>query len=233
MVALLSHSAQGGLTAMASFHGTARQRSRSRSRSPTGVASAPLPPLASLPADVAARLDAAAAEAWQSRWVAPLPILQAGVFPATVVVLRALSGSGKSTLARALTAGLNDCGTPPAAVVCSADDYFVERGGGVYAFDPALLPDAHAACRERVRESLLSGVPLVVVDNTHTREFEYAPLLDLVQVRPRQEGRGGGGGGGVLGCRRRDDVAASRQHGCWVTKQRTHPPSTWAWCQAP
>jgi len=132
----------------------------------------PLPPLPTLDARVGAKADAAAATAWADTYVAPL-------LPdrPTVYILRGISGSGKSSVCSRLAAG-----APPgmAAVVASADDYFVVRGGGTYAFDVSLLAAAHAACRTTFEDALAAGAPVVIVDNTNTTVSEYANYEEAV-----------------------------------------------------
>ena len=65
----------------------------------------------------------------------------------TVIILRGCSGSGKSTLASLFG---------PAAVVVSADDFFITDAG--YKFDKAI------AC----------NTPVIIVDNTNTMSWEFA-----------------------------------------------------------
>lgn len=94
---------------------------------------------------------------------------------ATVFILRGVSGSGKSRLAAALRDAL-----PSGMVrIVSADDYFIARGGR-YAFDPARLGDAHAYCRRAFDAALRARQPVIVVDNTNTQWWEYAPYAAAV-----------------------------------------------------
>ena len=116
-----------------------------------------------------------------------------------IVVLRGVPGSGKSALAKMIArAARRDDGidhdndeadATAGAVLCSADLFF-ERGAGVlnrrerkgltrdevYArcFDTRRLADAHAYCRAQFDAALAHACrPLVIVDNTHTRLYEY------------------------------------------------------------
>lgn len=93
-------------------------------------------------------------------------------------IMRGLPGSGKSTLARTLTL--------PELIV-SADDYFT--AGNNYIFDRRRIGQAHAWCEGRI-ESLLAVFGTyfpddqnisVVVDNTHTRRWEYAKYERLAE----------------------------------------------------
>ncbi|EOD18074.1 hypothetical protein EMIHUDRAFT_447930, partial [Emiliania huxleyi CCMP1516] len=101
-----------------------------------------------------------------------------------VLIMRGLPGSGKSSVSRAVTELLAAEG---GAVACSADHFF-ERGGVLSeaelaglgaceryraAFRTDLLGEAHAQCRAAFDAALAGGVPLVVVDNTHSRRGEY------------------------------------------------------------
>ena len=65
--------------------------------------------------------------------------------------------------------------------VYAADDFFYEIGQGDYAFDPLRLHEAHAVCRERVREALSQGVAKVAVTNTFTESWEAAPYFELAE----------------------------------------------------
>jgi predicted kinase len=86
-----------------------------------------------------------------------------------VSILVGVPGSGKSHHTASLTG----------AVVVSADHYFVEVGGGVYAFDPTKLGAAHGQCLRRYTEALQRGESHVVVDNTNTTTLEMAPYVSL------------------------------------------------------
>lgn len=83
-----------------------------------------------------------------------------------LTIMRGLPGSGKSTIAAALGAD----------IVVSADDYFTHNGR--YCFRQDKLHEAHAWCREGVRLALSCGLD-VVVDNTHTRLWEFQPYIDM------------------------------------------------------
>jgi predicted kinase len=74
--------------------------------------------------------------------------------------MRGVSGVGKSTYVK---------NTYPDAYVYTTDDYF----GDDYDFDPRKLPQAHQWCIGRVLRALQEELPLIVVDNTHVKRWEY------------------------------------------------------------
>ena len=90
-----------------------------------------------------------------------------------LILMRGVSGSGKSFKARQL-AGEN-------GIICSADDFFIERGKGEYAFDPSLLSQAHQQCQGRATEAIEKGLSPVIIDNTNTRLWEMRKLRPIIQ----------------------------------------------------
>lgn len=85
----------------------------------------------------------------------------------SVYVLRGLPGSGKSTWTLAV----------PGAIVCSADDFFMKLGGGVYKHDPAKIGEAHAECFRKYLDALRDGKETVVCDNTNSTAAEISPYM--------------------------------------------------------
>lgn len=88
-------------------------------------------------------------------------------------LLRGLPGSGKSTLANQLGGSLVE-----------ADKFFMEYGE--YKFDASKLKEAHAWCRNQVKEWMETNdrgfdVPRIVVSNTFTQEWEMKPYYDLAK----------------------------------------------------
>jgi hypothetical protein len=87
----------------------------------------------------------------------------------TVWIMRGLPGSGKSTRAAAIAAAA----APDEAVIHSTDTQFVDPATGVYTFDAARLPEAHAANLAAFERSLDERVPCVVIDNTNIQPWHY------------------------------------------------------------
>lgn len=84
-----------------------------------------------------------------------------------LILIRGLPGAGKSDLSKLF-------GGP----VFAADDYFYERGDGVYDFHPQLLPAAHQLCQERTLKALSEGGSAVVT-NTFSQRWEMEPYLRM------------------------------------------------------
>lgn len=80
-----------------------------------------------------------------------------------IVILRGIPGSGKSTYIRDHT---------PTAKVCSADHYF-EDARGRYNFDIQKIKAAHEFCKMTFLHYLENGVPLIAVDNTNIKLWEF------------------------------------------------------------
>lgn len=108
-------------------------------------------------------------------------------------ILRGVSGSGKSKRAKQLIkewvaarpwAGIpGDIGLvlERTTIICSADQFFVNPDSGKYEFDAKKLSLAHARCKTRAETAMELGVGLVIIDNTHTRHWEYKPYVELAE----------------------------------------------------
>jgi len=94
----------------------------------------------------------------------------------TVTIMRGISGAGKSTYIRR---------NFPAALVCSADHYFI-NGKGEYKFDRQKLSKAHGACREKFEAALASGAGHIVVDNTNTTVSEMKGYIQAAEKKGYQ-----------------------------------------------
>lgn len=83
-----------------------------------------------------------------------------------VIIMRGLPGVGKTTWANKIEN----------AVVCSADDYFMDCG--VYKFDHRGLNEAHAQCYAKFIDLVdRGGSRTVVVDNTNTSAWTISPYV--------------------------------------------------------
>lgn len=91
-----------------------------------------------------------------------------------MVILRGISGSGKSRYAEAYTG----------AVVVSADHFWIRSGsqGLQYDFDIKRIGAAHADALCKLIDAIGAGAPLIVVDNTHSRRWEYSAAERLAAL---------------------------------------------------
>jgi len=87
-----------------------------------------------------------------------------------LIILRGWPGSGKSTYAKQKARELN-------AVICSIDDYFINRHGE-YVYKPNEVPFAHAYC---IRQ-FLNAVSLnknIIVDNINMHARQYSIYYNI------------------------------------------------------
>jgi NEDD4-binding protein 2 len=89
-----------------------------------------------------------------------------------VIIMRGASGSGKSTYTKKHYGD---------AVVCSADNYYVDDQGN-YNFDPTKIGAAHRQCKRSFKDALDRSEPLVVVDNTNTTLKELQPYIQVAEA---------------------------------------------------
>lgn len=87
------------------------------------------------------------------------------------IIMRGLPGSGKSTWLQR---------NEPNAVVWSADNYHLQEG--VYRYDKAKAKEAHDWCLNRFLQSLFAYSPLVAVDNTNVKAFEFSPYYRAAEA---------------------------------------------------
>lgn len=93
-----------------------------------------------------------------------------------ILILRGLPGSGKSTWATAYVLA------HPRTLIVSADQSHT-RDDGVYDFKPENATAAHNDCLRRFLVAIQSGEYLtVIVDNTNTQAFEFAPYYRLAEA---------------------------------------------------
>lgn len=89
-----------------------------------------------------------------------------------LVIYRGLPGSGKSFRA-------NKLASVTTGVICSADDYHVNKATGRYEWDPKKIGEAHAWCRGKAEGLMAAGHPVVIIDNTNIQHWQFAPYLEL------------------------------------------------------
>lgn len=88
-----------------------------------------------------------------------------------VFILRGLPGSGKSYYAQTLADELVT-GDQSQYLICSTDDYFYDEQGE-YKFDKFKLSQFHNLNLARFINALSQSVPLVIVDNTNIKKWEF------------------------------------------------------------
>lgn len=94
-----------------------------------------------------------------------------------LVIMRGCSGSGKSTKAKQLMSDFLAENKGASAVICSADQFFMEDGE--YKFNPRLLSQAHGDCKRRVKEAMKKRTDLIILDNTNTQAWEMVPYEQM------------------------------------------------------
>lgn len=91
----------------------------------------------------------------------------------TVYIMRGLPGSGKNwyidngPLLKHL----------PNKVVCSADDYFVDKTTGEYKWSAQDIGAAHGWCQANFNAAIRLGAMTIVVNNTNTTPKEMKPYV--------------------------------------------------------
>lgn len=86
-----------------------------------------------------------------------------------VIIMRSPSGGGKSTKARELKRKYEDMGM--SVSIHSTDDLFIQDN--VYKSDPSKIKQNHDKNFDNFRNSLRSGINIIIVDNTNINSFEY------------------------------------------------------------
>lgn len=109
-----------------------------------------------------------------------------------LILLRGVSGSGKTTIADLLCEMVinskfesiepNVKYKAPSITIEThcADDFFTDEEGN-YKFQPAYLGNAHKDCRTRTEAAMIGEIPLVVVHNTFTKDWEMDPYFMLAE----------------------------------------------------
>lgn len=83
-----------------------------------------------------------------------------------------VSGSGKSTLAKKVKQ------QNPEAIICSADDYFVDKNGN-YNFNHAKLGKAHLFCQSQAKLQCRIDTRIIIIDNTNLTKKERKVYEDI------------------------------------------------------
>lgn len=94
-------------------------------------------------------------------------------------ILRGLPGSGKSHYAQTLIDELVK-GDEAQYVVCSTDDYFEKEGE--YSFDKHKLSEYHNLNLARFIRALSQSIPLVILDNTNIRKWEFVAYIEAAHA---------------------------------------------------
>lgn len=91
-----------------------------------------------------------------------------------VIILRGAPGSGKTSLARLFVLMHG-----PMTLVISADSYVYENGGK---WSPEAMLTAHRQCQDQFVRALAIGVELIVIDNTNTKESDFACYQEAARL---------------------------------------------------
>lgn len=117
-----------------------------------------------------------------------------------ITIIRGAPGSGKSTLASLVLTNrvmytaphsktlfamgaesiMRDSGTTDRLVCWAEADMFMKDAEGNYHFDASKLRESHQKCLDAVTQALRLGHD-VVVSNTFTKHWEYAPYLKAAE----------------------------------------------------
>lgn len=100
-----------------------------------------------------------------------------------LTILRGLPGSGKSTYCRDKFPGLTPSrwAPPKWSPLSISGDHFFTSMSGEYNFDPTKIGEAHTAARCDLITAMVNEVEQIVVDNTHSRKWEYADTILLAK----------------------------------------------------
>lgn len=107
--------------------------------------------------------------------------------------MRGISGSGKSTYAKKLyndeiknlgdrqNISANETKNLNIISICSSDDYFMINGE--YKFNYEMLNEAHNSCLRKFLDVVHhSEIRVIIVDNTNTQTWEYAPYSAIAKA---------------------------------------------------
>lgn len=89
-----------------------------------------------------------------------------------MILMIGCPGSGKSTLAKQWAGQV--------AVICSADDYFINSETGAYEWDAKYLGSAHRFCQQMAASVVRQGKCLII-DNTNIRPQDRQFYKELAE----------------------------------------------------
>ena len=90
-----------------------------------------------------------------------------------VYIMRGVPGSGKSTIAAEMARTFD-------GKVHSTDEYFTDESGQ-YSFDRSRIKEAHQKNFEAFQTSLQQELPVVIVDNTNIKRWEFENYVKIAQ----------------------------------------------------
>lgn len=96
-----------------------------------------------------------------------------------VFILRGLPGAGKSHYAQSLCDEMVN-GDEGQFVICSTDDFFISDGQ--YRFDKARLSEYHNLNLARFIRALSQQIPLVILDNTNIKKWEFIAYAEAAHA---------------------------------------------------
>jgi len=89
-----------------------------------------------------------------------------------VIIMRGIPGSGKSTKAREIAATAITANY--SAVICSTDDYFIDKVDGLYKFDRTKLFINHQKNFHAFIGLIHQKVDVIIVDNTNINKSDFS-----------------------------------------------------------
>ena len=96
----------------------------------------------------------------------------------TVIINRGIPASGKSTFASEILLAMRD--KEIEATIHSTDTYFMCEGE--YRFEPSKLREYHLENQKAFEASLVSGVEVVICDNTNIEPWEALPYYEMAKA---------------------------------------------------
>lgn len=88
-----------------------------------------------------------------------------------VIVMRGCPGAGKSYFLKE---------SFPGAFVCSANDFFTDEVGN-YSFVGESVPKSHEYCRAVFKMAIRKSFPLIAVDNTAIKLWEFEEYVEIAK----------------------------------------------------